>query len=117
VKPTVPLPHPARVAPGSELWLGKDWLGANAVPLVMAALFVMLSGAYLEWLVALMAQVDFEGVGFGPDACRRRLGLGRALSWARCFGRCQRARAARGGSKAAGRFLGPPVTARAFCRP
>jgi hypothetical protein len=41
----------------SELWLGNEWLGANSVPLVMASLFVMLSGAYLEWLVALMSQV------------------------------------------------------------
>jgi hypothetical protein len=44
----------------SELWLGNSWLGANSIPLVMASLFVMLSGAYLEWLVALMSKASFR---------------------------------------------------------
>jgi len=62
--PTPKQPHPTTQtpplpphAPRSELWLGNQWLGANALPIVMASLFVMLSGAYLEWLVALMMQV------------------------------------------------------------
>lgn len=46
----------------SELWLGNSWLGANSVPLAVSALFVLTSGAYLEWLVALQAKV---GVGVG----------------------------------------------------
>lgn len=43
-------PHHARPPPRarSELWLGNAWLGANAVPLAVAALFVLTSGAYLE---------------------------------------------------------------------
>jgi hypothetical protein len=41
----------------SELFLGPAWLGANAVPLAVAALFVLTSGAYLELLVATRAKV------------------------------------------------------------
>jgi hypothetical protein len=43
----------------SQLWLGDGWLGANGVPLAISALFVLTSGAYLEWLVAVMSKVGF----------------------------------------------------------
>lgn len=41
----------------SKLWLGPVWLGANGVALAVAALFVLTSGAYLEWLVAVRSKV------------------------------------------------------------
>jgi hypothetical protein len=43
----------------SELFLGPAWLGTNAVPLAVSALFVLTSGAYLELLVATRSKVGW----------------------------------------------------------
>lgn len=61
--------HAVVAAVCSELWLGSSWLSANGIALALSALFVLTSGAYLEWLSALLSKV--RAWAAGRDARRK----------------------------------------------